>query len=76
MLPHGNNAIVYIASGHRWSEPPILNSEEDSLLKVIREKVIDTEEIDGTVNLIFDYNPALGRQIEITVIGTDISIWQ
>lgn len=27
-----------------------------------------------TMVIIFDYNPALGQQIEITVVATDISV--
>ena len=37
-------------------------------------KVITATERKGTVDLILDNNPVLGRQIEITVVATDISI--
>lgn len=74
MLPHGKNAIIYLVTGHSWDNPSVLNPKENELLKVIVDKVITTTERKGTVDLILDYNPVLGRQIEITVVATDISI--
>ena len=74
MLPHGKNAIIYLVTGHSWDNPPVLSPKENELLKVIVDKVITTTERKGTVDLIFDNNPVLGRQIEITVVATDISI--
>lgn len=37
-------------------------------------KIITATERKGTVDLILDNNPVLCRQIEITVVATDISI--
>ena len=74
MLPHGKNAIIYLVTGHSWDNPSVLNPKENELLKVIVGKVITATERKGTVDLILDYNPVLGRQIEITVVATDISI--
>lgn len=74
MLPHGENAIIYLVTGHSWNIPSVLNPKENELLKVIVDKVITTTERKGTVDLILDNNPVLGHQIEITVVATDISI--
>ena len=74
MLPHGKNAIIYLVTGHSWDNPSVLNPEENELLKIIVDKVITATERKGTVDLILDNNPVLGRQIEITVVATDISI--
>ena len=37
-------------------------------------KVITATERMGTVDLILDNNPVLCRQIEITVVATDVSV--
>lgn len=74
MLPHGKNAIIYLVTGHSWDNPSVLNPKENELLKVIVGKVITATERKGIVDLILDNNPVLGRQIEITVVATDISI--
>ena len=74
MLPHGKNAIIYLVTGHSWDIPSVLNPKENELLKVIVGKVITATERKGIVDLILDNNPVLGRQIEITVVATDISI--
>lgn len=74
MLPHGKNAIIYLVTGHSWDNPSVLNPKENELLKVIVDKVITATERKGIVDLILDNNPVLGRQIEITVVATDISI--
>lgn len=74
MLPHGKNAIIYLVTGHSWDNPSVLNPKENELLKVIVDKVITTTEIEGTVDLILDNNQVLGRQIEITVVATDVSV--
>lgn len=76
MLPHADNVIIYFAKGHRWSGPPMVSQKEDMLIEAIRNKVIDSEEIEGTVDLILDCKPELGKQIEITVVATDVSILQ
>lgn len=70
----GKNAIIYLVTGHSWDNPSVLNPEENELLKIIVDKVITATERKGTVDLILDNNPVLGRQIEITVVATDISI--
>ena len=74
MLPHGENAIIYLVTGHSRDIPSVLNPEENELLKIIVDKVITATERKGTVDLILDNNPVLCRQIEITVVATDISI--
>lgn len=74
MLPHGKNAIIYFVTGHSRDNPSVLNPEENELLKIIVDKVITATERKGTVDLILDNNPVLCRQIEITVVATDISI--
>lgn len=70
----GKNAIIYLVTGHSWDNPSVLNPEENELLKIIVDKVITATERKGPVDLILDNNPVLGRQIEITVVATDISI--
>ena len=52
----------------------MLNPEETELLRTIADSVMTTKDNNGTVNLILDYNPALGQQIQITVVATDISV--
>lgn len=74
MLPHGKNAIIYLVTGLSRDNPSVLNPEENELLKIIVDKVITATERKGTVDLILDNNPVLCRQIEITVVATDISI--
>lgn len=74
MLPHGINAIVYLVTGHSWTNSSMLNPEEIELLRTIAESVMTTKDNNGTVDFILDYNPALGQQIEITVVATDISV--
>lgn len=74
MLPHGKNAIIYLVTELSRDNPSVLNPEENELLKIIVDKVITATERKGTVDLILDNNPVLCRQIEITVVATDISI--
>ena len=74
--PQADNIIIYFATGYPWSNPPVVNTNEDNLLTLLRDKVITTEEIEGSVDIIFDYNPAADKQIEVTVVVTDISIWE
>ena len=74
MLPHGRNAIVHLVTGHSWTNSSMLNPEETELLRTIADSVMTTKDNNGTVDFILDYNPALGQQIEITVVATDISV--
>lgn len=74
MLPQADNVIIYLAAGHPWNKPPLVNTNEDLLLTALRDKVITTEEIEGSVDIVFDYKPDLGNQIEITVVAMVISM--
>lgn len=74
MLPHDKHAIVHFVTGHNWDNPPVLNPKENELLKAIIDKVITVKGGKETMDLILDYNPILGHQIEITVVATDISL--
>ena len=74
ILPHGKNAIIYLVTGHSWDNPSVLNPKENELLKVAVDKVITTTERKENVDLILGNNPVLGRQIEITVVTTDVSV--
>lgn len=74
MLPHEKNAIVHLVTGHSWTNSSMLNPEENELLRTIADSVMTTKDNNGTVDLILDYNPDLGQQIQITVVATDISV--
>lgn len=74
MLPHGRNTIVHLVTGHSWTNSSMLNPEETELLRTIADSVMTTKDNNGTVDFIIDYNPALGQQIEITVVAIDISV--
>lgn len=74
MLPHADNAIVYLSIGHEWDESPVFHSHVNELLKAVARQVFATEGNKGTVDLILDYHPFLGHQIEMTVVTTDISV--
>lgn len=74
MLPQADNVIIYLAAGHPWNKPPLVNTNEDLLLTALRDKVITSEEIEGSVDIVFDYKPDLGNQIEITVVAMVISM--
>ena len=74
MLSHADNAIVYLSAGYRWDESPVFHSKVNELLKTVAGQVLTTEGNKGTVDLILDYHPFLGHQIEMTVVTTDISV--
>lgn len=74
MLPHADNAIVYLSIGHEWDESPVFHSHVNELLKAVARQVFATDGNKGTVDLILDYHPFLGHQIEMTVVTTDISV--
>lgn len=74
MLPHADNAIVYLSIGHEWDESPVFHSHVNELLKAVARQVFATEGNKGTMDLILDYHPFLGHQIEMTVVTTDISV--
>lgn len=74
MLPHAANAIICLTTGHGWGKTPMLNLQEEKLIEAIVDKVITTEKNKGKVDLILDSNPALGHQIEIAVVATDICV--
>lgn len=74
MLPNADNAIVYLSIGHEWDESPVFHSHVNELLKAVARQVFATEGNKGTMDLILDYHPFLGHQIEMTVVTTDISV--
>lgn len=74
MLPHAANAIIYLTTGHDRDKTSMLNPQEEKLVEAIADRVFTTEKNNGTVDLILGCNPALGHQIEITVVATDISV--
>lgn len=74
MLLHAANVIIYLTTGHGWGKTPILNLQEEKLIEAIVGKVITTEKNKGKVDLILDSNLALGHQIEIAVVATDICV--
>ena len=74
MLSHADNVIVYLSAGYRWDESPVFHSKVNELLTAVARQVFATEGNKGTVDLILDYHPFLGHQIEMTVVTTDISV--
>lgn len=74
VLPQADNVIICLATGHSWGKLPMVSPQEDDLLTTIVTDVITTEEIEGSVDIILDYKPNLGHQVEITVVAMDISI--
>lgn len=64
VLHKSSSPIVLMTTGHDWTQPLRLTTDEQRLIEAIQAN------IDHPLTLLLAHNPALGHQIEITIAAT------